>query len=105
MISSGMPGDPSRIVHVSSMAHAGAKITADFDLDSFADDAMEQYGITKLLMNLNCKALSMQLKGTHSEIACLHPGIEGQNCHNVTIANFCHKVMVTISEKTVLHSP
>ena len=77
---SGLPGDPSRIVHVSSLAHFGApgaqlKIGPEFDLDSFAaGDAMEQYGVTKLLVNLHCRALSLRLKGTNSESACLHPG-------------------------------
>ena len=74
VVSSGVPSDPSRIVHVSSAAHLDAKVTPEFDLDSFANDAFKQYSISKLLVNLSCKSLSLQLKGTHTEVACLHPG-------------------------------
>ena len=57
--SSGEPGDPSRIVHVSSYLQFEAKrITSDFDLDSFpSEKPTMQYGYSKLLINLNCRAV------------------------------------------------
>ena len=57
--SSGEPGDPSRVVHVSSyLQFECKKITSDFDLDSFpSEKPTMQYGYSKLLVNLNCRAV------------------------------------------------
>ena len=89
IMSSGVPSDPSRIVHVSSGAHFAAKVTPEFDLDSFANDAFKQYSTSKLLVNLNCKSLSLQLKGTHTEVACLHPGNFQRTAKRPKLKNHC----------------
>ena len=84
---SGEPGDPSRIVHVSSYLQFRVKaITLDFDLDSFpSENPTLQYGYSKLLVNLHCRALSLRLRDTNTQIACIHPGNSFRGCKQTLI--------------------
>lgn len=66
---------PARIVSVSSMAHAGAKIRFDDMQYAKSYNSMGAYGQSKLANIMFTYALARRLEGTHVTANCLHPGV------------------------------
>jgi NAD(P)-dependent dehydrogenase (short-subunit alcohol dehydrogenase family) len=67
-------GAPSRIVNVSSGAHAFGRVDLD-DLQSTNYSSMRAYGGAKLMIIMATYLLSRKLKGTDITINVLHPGV------------------------------
>ena len=71
---------PSRIINVSSAAHAFVK---DMDLDDLQSNKafkpMNVYGKSKLANILFTRELAKQLKGHNVTVNCLHPGFVATN--------------------------
>ncbi|CAD7011957.1 unnamed protein product [Ceratitis capitata] len=79
---------PSRIVVVSSLAHARAKIKKD-DLNSELQyESFEAYGQSKLANVLFTRELARRLAGTGVTVNALHPGVIATNILRNTGSNF-----------------
>jgi NAD(P)-dependent dehydrogenase (short-subunit alcohol dehydrogenase family) len=71
---------PSRIVVLSSMGHASAKLDReDLMLRKGPYDPMIAYCNTKLANNLFTKELAKKLEGTGVTVNCCHPGVVATN--------------------------
>lgn len=66
---------PSRIVIVSSTAHAKATISRDDLMSEKTYGALQVYSQTKLANMLFCRELSKRLAGTNVTVNSLHPGL------------------------------
>jgi retinol dehydrogenase 14 len=72
-----LAGAPSRIINVSSGAHAGATLDGDDLQGERGYDAIRAYGQSKLANILFTYELSRRLRGTGVTANCLHPGVIG----------------------------
>lgn len=66
---------PSRIIHVSSIAHTSGRIEFDNLQGEQMFDPYHAYALSKLALLLFNKELSLRLKGTHVTSNALHPGV------------------------------
>ncbi|XP_059092483.1 retinol dehydrogenase 11-like [Tigriopus californicus] len=79
---SGKPGDPSRIIHISSLENYYAKINLfNLDLNSRKTpfDARAQYSNSKLLQLYYNQFLARKLKESNCQSVALHPGLVRTN--------------------------
>jgi NAD(P)-dependent dehydrogenase (short-subunit alcohol dehydrogenase family) len=72
-----LAGAPSRIINVSSGAHAGATLDFDDLQGERGYDATRAYSQSKLANILFTYELSRRLRGTGVTANCLHPGVIG----------------------------
>jgi len=71
---------PSRIVNVSSTAHAHARIDLnDLQFERRKYGGFRAYGQSKLMMNLFTVELARRLKGTGVTVNAVHPGVVATN--------------------------
>jgi NAD(P)-dependent dehydrogenase (short-subunit alcohol dehydrogenase family) len=72
-----LAGAPSRIINVSSGAHAGATLDFDDLQGERGYNASKAYGQSKLANILFTYELARRLHGTGVAVNCLHPGVIG----------------------------